>query len=88
MKTLPAARTLPCEAVLRRLGVVTRKAGGGPSSVPAMTRFSRCMRQHGMADWPDPDPNGGGFPTHSEPQLDPAFQPAYSACRSLLPSAR
>jgi hypothetical protein len=88
MKTLPAAQTQPCGAILQRLGVVSQKPGTGPSAVPALTQFSQCMRQHGMSDWPDPNPDGNGFPTRSDPSLDPAFQPAYDACRSLLPAAR
>ena len=88
LKTLPAARTQACQAILQRLAVAGQKPGTGPSAVPALTRFSRCMRQHGMPDWPDPNPDGSGFPTTSDPQQNPSFQPAYDACRSLLPAAR
>lgn len=86
IKSLPAAQTQPCDPILQRLSAFGRKPGTGPSAVPAMTRFSQCMRRHGMPDWPDPDPDGSGFPTRSDPRLDPAFQPAMDACRPLLPA--
>ena len=88
LKTLPASQTQPCQAILQRLAAVSQKPGAGPSAVPALTRFSQCMRQHGMPDWPDPNADGNGFPTTSDPQLNPNFQAAYDACRSLLPAAR
>ena len=53
--------------------------------------FSRCMRAHGLPDFPDPDPNGGitinsGGPGGKNLGPDaPAFKAAQKACASLAP---
>jgi hypothetical protein len=56
--------------------------------------YARCMRSHGITDFPDPNPNGGkngGLNLNGQPgsDLDPnsaAFKAANSACKSLLPA--
>jgi hypothetical protein len=35
--------------------------GGGSPPVQAQLAYARCMRAHGVPDFPDPDSNGGGF---------------------------
>jgi hypothetical protein len=79
------------------LAVLVAACGGSsrPSSTSANTRtspaneavaFSRCMRTHGVSDFPDPN-RSGVWPksqvqsTASEPQ----FQAATKACGRLLP---
>jgi hypothetical protein len=57
--------------------------------IDAAVKFAQCMRQHGVTNFPDPDPSTGRFPIRGgasgiNPQ-DPAFQSAREACRSLLP---
>lgn len=51
--------------------------------------FSRCMRAHGLKDFPDPGSNGAinlnGAPGSDLDRNDPRFQAAYQACKSLLP---
>jgi hypothetical protein len=52
--------------------------------------FARCMRSHGVSNFPDPTPNGGGFNVNV-PGINPsspAFKAAQSACRQLLPVKR
>lgn len=60
-------------------------SSGGTSAVP----FSRCMRAHGIKDFPDPGSNGAinlnGAPGSDLSQNDPRFQAADQACQSLLP---
>jgi hypothetical protein len=60
-------------------------SSGGGSAVA----FSRCMRAHGITDFPDPGPNGGiglnGAPGSDLDRNNPRFQAAFQACRSLLP---
>jgi hypothetical protein len=52
-------------------------------------RYSECMRSHGIADFPDP--NGqGGISVRSKPGSDldphnPRFQAANSACQHIMP---
>jgi hypothetical protein len=54
-------------------------------------KYARCMRAHGVPNFPDPDPNPnhaginlGG--TESIDHSAPQFQAAMKACRSLLPN--
>jgi hypothetical protein len=47
-------------------------------------RFSRCIRNHGISAFPDPDTNGGiGIPDAVEKA--PGFQAAMNACKPLPP---
>jgi hypothetical protein len=74
-------------------------AGQGPSSTPSASpsvdpraaelAYSKCMREHGIADFPDPRP-GGGLAIQVQPGSDldpnnPQFKAADEACQSLLP---
>jgi hypothetical protein len=81
-------------------------ACGGSASKPPLTpaskrasglAFSKCMRSHGVPNFPDPNTSGGGFQitvsggdTHvimGGPGLNieaPAFQDAQTACQHLL----
>jgi hypothetical protein len=62
-------------------------AGGGQTSTGPLA-FARCMRAHGVANFPDPDAQGhlflpqGGFDPNST-----QFQAARQACQSLMPNA-
>jgi hypothetical protein len=70
---------------------------GGPGGISAADKqkllaFSRCMRAHGVPDFPDPsfDSNGGGISINAGGASDmdpssPTFQAAQKACQSLLP---
>ena len=74
-----------------------RDATGSPTATSAAGRllaYARCMRGHGIADFPDPVTSGGrhasihiaiGQGSDLNPDA-PAFEAAARACRSLLPS--
>lgn len=56
-------------------------------------KFSRCMRAHGVPDFPDPQQNGHGvsLTLHAHPGGDqnpnsPQFQAAQRACRAYQPA--
>ena len=56
-----------------------------------MLNFSKCMRAHGVADFPDPSP-GGGLRVSAGPGSDlspdnPIFQKAQQACQSVMQGA-
>ncbi len=82
-------------AVLAVMALLTAACGGtstgagGSSSTGASTlhqeelAVARCMRSHGVPNFPDPDSVGLRVP-HSMTQL-PQYQRAYQACKSLLP---
>lgn len=59
-----------------------------PAQAEALLKFARCMRDNGVANFPDPDPNGGvkvnatmGFDPNSD-----AFKAAQQKCQLLLPA--
>lgn len=57
----------------------------------AALRFAECMRDHGLADFPDPSTSNGGFAINGGPgsDLDPSsktFKDASTACQKYLPS--
>jgi hypothetical protein len=73
-------------------GVAGQGASSTPSASPSGDRgdaglaYARCMREHGIADFPDPQP--GGIPIGRGGDLDPTnpqFKAADDACKSLLP---
>jgi len=52
--------------------------------------FSKCMRAHGLSNFPDPGSSGGGIQIRIGPNSgvnpqSPAFQSAQAACKHLLP---
>jgi hypothetical protein len=58
-----------------------------PTDIPALLRFARCMRAHGVLDFPDPKPDGT-FPvagTSLERGKTPENIRAGQACRQLNP---
>jgi hypothetical protein len=51
--------------------------------------FVRCVRAHGVPDYPDPDSNGQEPPGTKQIFVnDPRFPAAAGACRHLLPSVQ
>lgn len=67
------------------------KAGATSSpaaSVSPQLAFTRCVRSHGVPDYPDPD-SSGGIAKESPQQLgvsDSQYQAAQTACGHLLPN--
>jgi hypothetical protein len=60
-------------------------AGAGSPDSAALA-FSRCMRAHGVSDFPDPAPGGGFlFPRGSVNLNSPIVQAARSTCQKLMP---
>ena len=65
---------------------------GGSASSPSALAFSRCMRSHGVPNFPDPPPSfNGKFPGSSPQQLGVSvsrIRAVTGACQSLLPAVR
>ena len=64
-----------------------RGSGGSKRYIDAV-KFSRCMRAHGVSQFPDPS-NPGGWPSAAIDALNtssPAFNSATNTCDSLLPN--
>jgi len=101
-RSLPIKSTAALAALLG-LAVLTVSCGGsngpgiaGSSSGGLMAQFlayARCMRSHGVPDFPDPtSSNGVGIILQGGPGGDlnpnnPTFKMANQACRSLQPAA-
>jgi len=49
-------------------------------------KFVECMRSHGVATFPDPNPQGKVQGGSSVPINSPQFFSAYRTCRTLLPA--
>ena len=92
--TLATLTTLACALALAACGFSGNSSeaasSGGPES-PAVAadflKFSRCMRSHGVPNFPDPT-TGHGIQFTSSSGLDPAspaFKSARSACKKVLP---
>jgi hypothetical protein len=56
-----------------------------PATVEQLRKFSQCMRDNGLPDFPDPDPNGQLRGAGHEQQGNPTYQAAMEACRGKLP---
>jgi hypothetical protein len=56
----PPERALrACQPIVNRLPPALRgEASGPPPDLPALVRFARCMRDHGLTDFPDPKADG------------------------------
>lgn len=53
-----------------------------------LEEFSRCLRDHGVSEFPDPTPGfigvGGAYPLDEIPYSDPDLETAVEACRERL----
>jgi hypothetical protein len=85
------------EAAMRACQKYAPGSGGesrrlDPQALAQARRFSKCMRDHGVAEFPDPDPNGGiRIEAKKGSGLtpdDPTFQNAHEACGSLMGGPR
>jgi hypothetical protein len=71
-------------------GNSTDSPGKSPASAyRAALAFSRCMRAHGLTNFPDPSPSGGIqlriTPNSGINPFSPTFRAAQASCHKLLP---
>jgi hypothetical protein len=77
-----------CAPALASCGSSSRKPAAKSRAHTAIA-FSKCMREHGVTDFPDPGGGGGGINlagTGINPN-SPAFRSAQAACFKLIPGA-
>jgi hypothetical protein len=77
-------------------GGATSAQGDSPANQAKGLAFARCMRSHGVPNFPDPTGGGGlrlqlqsgpsGTSVNGVAVNGPAFQSAMQACRSYLPN--
>jgi hypothetical protein len=87
-------------ASLGRTPSTTAARSGAPPAInqtsflAKMLAYTRCMRSHGITDFPEPTPGpngqGGGFRIKAGPGSDlnpdnPRYEAADRACKALLP---
>ena len=99
-RTLSLSRPAAMIAALLGLAVLTAGCGGARNRTPPASTsmgqflaYTRCMRGHGISDFPDPttSPGGGigiqvsGGPGTDLNPGDPTFRAAKQACRARLP---
>lgn len=74
-----------CREYQPRGGGIGGKAD--PQAVAAMQKYAKCMRENGVAEFPDPKP-GGGLQMNKSIQDDPDFRTGEEKCKSHLASER
>jgi hypothetical protein len=88
----PASVRRACQAIYDRLPPSAREeAARPPADMQALLRYARCMREHGVADFPDPDAQGNFRAPPGSTGLgpkNPSFQRAEQACRQLDPNQK
>ena len=75
-----------CQTLLDRLVPNSQNQAPGAAQLAALLRFARCMRSHGIADWPDPRPDGSFVPdARIASALKTTFRSQLLACDHLNP---
>ncbi|MDA0564785.1 hypothetical protein LG943_10685 [Streptomonospora sp. S1-112] len=60
--------------------------GPDPEMQEAAQAFAECMREEGVEDYPDPDPDMPGIKITPELKADPELEAAMETCREHLPN--
>jgi hypothetical protein len=78
-----------CQSLYDRLVPNSRDEPPTHAQLAALLRFARCMRDHGIADWPDPRPDGTFPPdTRILHSLKSMFRTQLMTCEHLNPDRR
>jgi hypothetical protein len=79
-----------CRSIWERLPASATGDRGRPSAdMQALLRYARCMREHGMTDFPDPQADGRfPLPQSLRGGKTPSFLRANQACRQLNPDPK
>lgn len=86
IKGLPQAVQQACASILQSLNLHSGQRAD-PARIAALTRFAQCIRQHGIANFPDPD-GSGNFRTDGDPTQQLGWAAAFQACSSLQPKSK
>jgi hypothetical protein len=84
---IPAQTRQACQPLLDRLiPSADRQQGPTAGQMAGLLRFARCMRAHGIADWPDPRPDGTFLPdARISHTLKSLFRSQLMACERFNP---
>jgi hypothetical protein len=78
-----------CQSEAQALGIDSGSEGGGAEAQDALLKLSRCMRENGLPEFPDPKPNidalSGLHDLFSDYDLkSPRVAKAVNACQPVL----
>jgi hypothetical protein len=79
-----------CTSIWERLpATASGQQGRPPANMQALVGYARCMREHGIADFPDPQADGRfPLPQSLRAGKTPQFVRAMQACRQLNPDPK
>jgi hypothetical protein len=79
-----------CRSIWERLPAsASGEQGRPPADIQALVGYARCMREHGMADFPDPQADGRfPLPASLRGGKTPTWLRANQACRQLNPNPK
>jgi hypothetical protein len=79
-----------CRSIWERLPAsASGEQGRPPADIQVLLGYARCMREHGMADFPDPQADGRfPLPQSLRAGKTPRFLRANQACRQLNPDPK
>ena len=79
----PASTRQACQRLTRNM---TASRPVPQAQFQQLVRLAGCIRQHGVPNWPDPDPDGAfGLPPSLQKKT-PAYARAAQACQRYMPS--
>jgi hypothetical protein len=92
---IPAGLTIPqetrqaCQSLYDRLIPNAQNQAPTQAQLAGLLRFARCMRSHGIPDWPDPRPDGTFAPDARISQaLKSTFRSQLTVCDHFNPDPR
>jgi hypothetical protein len=86
-KSQSTAAIQACASYLQAASIGKTNQAPTAAQLAQETQFARCMRQHGITNFPDPDPQTGAFPNTFD-KTSPALQPAMQACRQFAQTGK
>jgi hypothetical protein len=78
-KQQPQGTVTACQSYLQAVSAGGTDQAPTAAELAQLTRFAQCVRQHGVPDFPDPDPRTGAF--SGIDKTSPALQAAAQACQ-------
>jgi hypothetical protein len=87
MRRLMTACAVALLMVVTACGRGNHSSGTTSSDMDKRRAYAQCMRDNGVSNFPDPDPNGRFGAGHDAINRDdPTFKAANEKCRDLLPA--
>ena len=83
-RLVPALLVMPL-LVLAACGQNNRNSAAAVDNAEAVRAYAQCIRDNGVPDFPDPDPDGRLRGQGHEQQDTPTFRAAMESCRQKLP---